>query len=69
MLTLDATRVREYAGLARPNYVQGLCGSNESMPMADARFLRLGRWAVVGAASCGNSLLNAGEVLNLDATC
>jgi cysteine-rich repeat protein len=54
-------RVREY-DQTRPNYVQGRCGTNETMPRSNVLFLRFGRWAYLDTRGrCGNSLLNANE--------
>lgn len=43
-------------------YVLGVCGSNDKLPRAEIRALRIGRWAGIGSSSvCGNSFLNGGE--------
>lgn len=48
-----------------PNYVQGVCGTNDTLPRAEIRPLRLGRWAKKGETIannlCGNSFFNKGE--------
>ena len=60
-------RVRGGQPATRPNFIHGVCGTNETLPRAEARFLRLGSWAYLSsaastiAAQCGNSLLNTGE--------
>ena len=73
---LIGRRVRDYAVLLqRPLYVQGVCGTNESVPRSDLPFLRKGRWAYYISpdalaaspppsytkSACGNSMLDVGE--------
>jgi cysteine-rich repeat protein len=62
-------RVRDYSYsvTTRPNYILGVCGSEETVPRSDIPFMRLGRWAYLSPlpattiAACGNLLLNVGE--------
>jgi cysteine-rich repeat protein len=62
-------RIRDYplTTASKPNYILGVCGSEETVPRSDIPFMRLGRWAYSSlsaatiASACGNSLLNVGE--------
>jgi cysteine-rich repeat protein len=58
-------RVRDYpAGVRRPHYVLGVCGSTSTFPTAEIPFLRKAWWAYLSdyaTSTCGNALLETGE--------
>ena len=61
-----ATRVSTYVAqnLSRPRYVQGVCGTTETVPTSPVPFLWRGAYAFTGSGSgtnCGNALLDVGE--------